>query len=74
MAELVDKADALRSLLESTAAETDRLRHLPDANVQALKNTGLCRLMVPKRFGGYQTNIHTYIEVMEALGRGCGST
>src|SRR5215467_5535531 len=74
MAELIDKADALRSLLESNAAETDRLRRLPDANVQALKDAGLCRLMVPKRFGGHQTSIHTYIEVMEALGRGCGST
>jgi 3-hydroxy-9,10-secoandrosta-1,3,5(10)-triene-9,17-dione monooxygenase len=30
--------------------------------------------MVPKRFGGYQTNIHTYIAVMAELGRGCGST
>src|SRR5215475_524590 len=74
MADLVDTADALRSVLESNAAETDRLRRLPDANVQALKDAGLCRLMVPKRFGGHQTSIHTYIEVMEALGRGCGST
>jgi len=74
MTDLVDKADSLRSLLESTAAETDRLRRLPDANLRALLDAGLCRLMVPKRFGGHQTSIHTYIEVMEALGRGCGST
>jgi len=74
MTDLVEKANALRPLLESTAAETDRLRHLPDVNVRALKDAGLCRLMLPKRFGGHQTSIHTYIEVMEALGRGCGST
>src|SRR5436190_6909945 len=74
MADLIDKAAGLRSLLESNAAETDRLRRLPDANVHALKDAGLCRLMVPKRFGGHQTSIHAYIEVMEALGRGCGST
>ena len=36
--------------------------------------TGLCRLMVPARFGGYQTSIRTYIEVMAEVGRGCGST
>ena len=30
--------------------------------------------MVPKRFGGYQTSIRTYIEVMAEIGRGCGST
>jgi 3-hydroxy-9,10-secoandrosta-1,3,5(10)-triene-9,17-dione monooxygenase len=42
--------------------------------VHALKDTGLCRLMVPKRFGGYETDIHTYIAVMAELGRGCGAT
>ena len=30
--------------------------------------------MVPARFGGYQTSIRTYIEVMAEIGRGCGST
>lgn len=71
---LSEKALSLRPLLESQAHETDRLRRLPDVNVKALKDAGLCRLMVPKRFGGHETDIHTYIEVMEALGRGCGST
>ena len=72
--ELVARAAALRPLLQAHADETDRLRRLADANVAALKETGLCRLMVPKRFGGYQTDIHTYIAVMAELGRGCGST
>ena len=49
-------------------------RRLPDEVVQALKETGLCALMVPKRFGGYQTSIRTYIDVMSELGCGCGST
>src|SRR6185436_14608138 len=71
---LAERALALHPLLEANAAETDRLRRLADANVVALKDAGLCRLMVPARFGGHQTDIHTYIEVMEALGRGCGST
>src|SRR5665213_1213851 len=74
MNDLIQAAATLRPLLEAQAAETDRLRRLPDANVQALKDAGLCRLMVPKRFGGHETSIHTYIEVMTELGRGCGST
>jgi 3-hydroxy-9,10-secoandrosta-1,3,5(10)-triene-9,17-dione monooxygenase len=74
MTDLIQKASALRPLLESQAAESDRLRRLPDQTVRALKDAGLCRLMVPKRFGGHETNIHTYIAVMEELGRGCGST
>jgi len=74
MSELTETAAGLRALLEARAGETDTLRRLPDANVKALKDAGLCRLMVPKRFGGHETNIHTYIEVMEELGRGCGSS
>ncbi|MEO8260805.1 MAG: acyl-CoA dehydrogenase family protein [Acidobacteriota bacterium] len=73
-AELVERAAAIRPILEQQADETDRLRRLADANVQALKDSGLCRLMVPKRLGGYETDIHTYIAVMAEIGRGCGST
>ena len=72
--ELLSRAAALRPLLEQNADATDALRRLPDTSVAALREAGLCRLMVPKRFGGFETSIHTYIEVMAELGRGCGST
>src|ERR1700704_2205558 len=72
--DLIERAASIAPILEQNAAEADRLRHLPDVTVQALKDTGLCRLMVPKRFGGYETDIHTYIAVMAELGRGCGAT
>src|SRR3989442_424261 len=72
--ELIERAARIRPILERNADETDRLRRLAEGNVQALKDTGLCRLMVPKRFGGYETDIHTYIAVMAEVGRGCGST
>src|SRR3989442_570034 len=72
--ELIKRATQIRPVLEENAAETDRLRRLPTANIQALKDTGLCRLMIPQRFGGYETDIRTYMMVMAELGRGCGST
>ena len=71
---LMDRATAIRPVLEANADETDAGRRLADGNVQALLETGLCRLMVPRRFGGYQTSIRTYIEVMAEVGRGCAST
>jgi 3-hydroxy-9,10-secoandrosta-1,3,5(10)-triene-9,17-dione monooxygenase len=73
-AELIDRATRIRPILEHNADETDRQRRLANENVQALHDTGLCRLMVPRRFGGYETDVHTYIAVMAELGRGCGST
>jgi alkylation response protein AidB-like acyl-CoA dehydrogenase len=71
---LVERAASIRPVLERNAEKTDSLRRLADENVQALKHTGLCRLMVPARFGGHQTSVRTYIDVMAELGRGCGST
>ena len=72
--DLIERAANIRATLEQNADETERLRRLSDAVVQALKEAGLCRLMVPARLGGYQTDIHTYIAVMAELGRGCGAT
>jgi 3-hydroxy-9,10-secoandrosta-1,3,5(10)-triene-9,17-dione monooxygenase len=71
---LIARAESIRPLLQRNAGETDSLRRLPNEVVAALREHGLCRLMVPKRFGGYQTSIRTYIEVMAEIGRGCGST
>jgi 3-hydroxy-9,10-secoandrosta-1,3,5(10)-triene-9,17-dione monooxygenase len=73
-AALLTRAASIRALLQANADVTDAQRRLADGNVQALKDTGLCRLMVPKRFGGYETSMRTYIDVMAELGRGCGAT
>jgi 3-hydroxy-9,10-secoandrosta-1,3,5(10)-triene-9,17-dione monooxygenase len=74
LAELLKRAEGLRPLLERNAETTDTLRRLPDEVVTAVRDAGLCRLMVPKRFGGYETSIRTYLEITAELGRGCGST
>jgi 3-hydroxy-9,10-secoandrosta-1,3,5(10)-triene-9,17-dione monooxygenase len=73
-ATLIERAAAMRPILERNAEKTDLLRRLADENVQALKDAGLCRLMVPTRFGGFQTNVRAYIDVMAEVGRGCGAT
>jgi alkylation response protein AidB-like acyl-CoA dehydrogenase len=71
---LIERAGAIRPVLEKNAEQTDALRRLPDENVRALRESGLCRLMVPRRFGGLETSIRTYIEVTAEIGRGCGSS
>src|SRR5688572_691618 len=71
---LLERAAAIRPILERNAEQTDALRRLPDEIVRALKDSGLCRLMVPRRLGGSQTSIRTYVEVTAEIGRGCGST
>jgi 3-hydroxy-9,10-secoandrosta-1,3,5(10)-triene-9,17-dione monooxygenase len=72
--ELVERAAALRPLLQANEAQSDRERRLAEANVQAVRDAGLCRIMVPRRFGGYETDLRTSLSVMSELARGSAAT
>ncbi|MFE0454168.1 acyl-CoA dehydrogenase family protein [Streptomyces sp. NPDC058914] len=72
-AELVGRAAALQSLLRSRAARGESDRVLPVEVVDAMAEAGVFRLLTPKRYGGYETDLRTLTEVSEALGEGDGS-
>ena len=71
---LVERANALRPLLEANAVETENNRRPVEENISAIRDAGLYKIMVPRRFGGLETDIRTKLEVSAALARGCGST
>ncbi len=71
---LVERANALRPLLEANASETEQNRRVVEENISAIREQGIYRIMVPRRFGGLETDIRTKLEVSAALARGCGST
>ena len=73
-AELLDRAAALIPALRERAAEAERLRRLPDANVAALKRAGLLKIVQARRTGGYQLSLHAHIDAVATVARGCGST
>lgn len=72
--EMVQRASALVPRLRERAAETERLRRLPDETVDDLVNAGLLRIGNPDRFGGVGLDLDASFEVVMELGRGCGST
>ena len=72
--ELIRRATELQPLLAKNAARTEADRRVPDENIEAIREAGLFRLMVPKRLGGHETTIKTKMEVSAALAEGCGST
>lgn len=72
--ELVERAAALRPLLESNAEETERNRRVAQANVDAIREAGLARLFTPRRVGGYEQSVRSMLTVIRELGKGCGST
>ncbi len=72
--ELVKRAEALQPLLRKNAAESERNRRAAEENIQAMRDAGLFRLMVPKRFGGHEGTLRSHLEVSAALAEGCGGT
>ena len=70
---LVDKARALIPKLRESSAEVDKNNAIPDEIIADLKNEGLLKVLRPRMFGGYQTNMRTYTEVVTEISRGDGS-
>src|ERR1700737_313410 len=72
-AELVARAVALQPLLREHAGQMDAERHLADEVNAALVDAGIFRLLTPKRFGGYEADLRTTVEVVSTLGEADGS-
>jgi len=71
---LVRAAAEIVPLLQANAKWTEDNRRLHDESIEALEAAGLLKLRVPKRYGGYEVDARTLVEVISQLGRGCGST
>lgn len=72
-AELVARAVALQPLLRAHASDGEINRRQHDEVNAGLSAAGFFRLLKPARFGGYETDVRTVIEITEALGAADGS-
>jgi 3-hydroxy-9,10-secoandrosta-1,3,5(10)-triene-9,17-dione monooxygenase len=74
-AELVERAESLRPILERNAVEAETTRRIPQENLDALREAGLLKITVPRRYGGFEVPLSTKLAVSEAVARNtCGST
>lgn len=73
-AELSRRAEDLAELLRSNAARADADRRIPQENIDALAASGLFKLAVPERLGGYEADFTTFLKVTSTLAQSCGST
>ena len=71
---LVDEASSFIPRLRERAKETEEIRRIPEATMNELKEAGLFKLLRPERYGGYETNMKTYADIIVEISRGCGST
>lgn len=72
--ELVRRASELVPLLREKALWMDENRRLHDDVIEALADAGILKMRVPVRYGGYESDMGTVVDVLAELGRGDGST
>lgn len=73
-AEIVARAEAMVPSLVARQAETEQRTFYAEDTHEAFVRAGFYRILVPRRYGGYEFGIDTFLRVATALGRGCPST
>ncbi|HWE76286.1 MAG TPA: acyl-CoA dehydrogenase family protein [Stellaceae bacterium] len=74
-AEAIARAKKVGEVCKANAVATEKLRHLPPENVQAMVDSDLIGLIIPKDRGGY--GIDSWMDVADVVtevGRHCGSS
>jgi len=72
--DLAATASSFVPYLLENALLTERTRQIPPETIGRLRDAGLFRSLVPKRFGGYEHDLSLTARIISELGRGCGST
>jgi len=71
---MIRRAIAMRQMLRSRQQETETAgRILTEINDEFVK-AGFYRVVQPRRFGGYEFDLPTYVRVMSEVSRGCPSS
>jgi 3-hydroxy-9,10-secoandrosta-1,3,5(10)-triene-9,17-dione monooxygenase len=73
-ADIVARARALIPTLVERSREARRRRRIPDETIADMQHAGFFRVLQPKRWGGYEMDLHTFYDVELALGEGDMST
>jgi alkylation response protein AidB-like acyl-CoA dehydrogenase len=72
-AELLKRARELRPLVEQQAAETERLTRISEDTHRRFEEAGFYRMLMPKRYGGLEMGLPTYVKLWMEFARGDAS-
>jgi 3-hydroxy-9,10-secoandrosta-1,3,5(10)-triene-9,17-dione monooxygenase len=72
--ELLARAEQLVPTLAARARHTENLRRIPDETLSDLHESGLFRVLQPRRVGGAELTYEALLRITAAFARGCGST
>ncbi|MBB5870005.1 alkylation response protein AidB-like acyl-CoA dehydrogenase [Allocatelliglobosispora scoriae] len=72
--QLVRRAADLVPVLRKNSAWSEENRRVHDDAIEALAEAGIFKMRAPKRYGGFESDTRTLVEVAAELGRADGST
>jgi 3-hydroxy-9,10-secoandrosta-1,3,5(10)-triene-9,17-dione monooxygenase len=72
--QIVARAEAIAPALLERQAETEQRTYYSREIHEAFVGAGFYRILVPRRYGGYEFGPETFLRVCTALARGCPST
>lgn len=73
-AEVIARAEAIAPTLVARQAETEKRTFYAQDIHEEFTKAGFYRILVPRRYGGYEFGVDTFLRVTMALARGCPST
>jgi alkylation response protein AidB-like acyl-CoA dehydrogenase len=71
-AELVARARELAPMLRKNAPAGEANRRVEEETIQAVRKAGLMRVCTPKRYGGWEMNVRSMLEVSSAIAEADG--
>ncbi|MPZ85182.1 MAG: acyl-CoA dehydrogenase [Actinophytocola sp.] len=72
--QLVRRASDLVPALQKRASWAEENRRIHDESIEALAEAGIFKMRVPARYGGYESDTRTLVDVATELARADGST
>ncbi len=72
--DLLARAHDLVPRLRERAATAEQLRIIPESTIRDFHDTGLWRMLQPKRWGGHEMDFGLLVDVCSEIGRGCASS
>lgn len=72
--EMIRRATAMRQTLRERQPATEEAGRLLDVTNDEFVKAGFYRIVQPRRFGGYEFDLQTYVKVMSEVARGCPSS
>ncbi|MFM9992544.1 MAG: acyl-CoA dehydrogenase family protein [Burkholderiaceae bacterium] len=70
----IEAAKKIAPRLAERAAHAEQIRRIPQESIKELNDSGLLRLMQPKRYGGSELGLGVLMDVVLEVCKGCSST